>query len=83
MENEEQPTQLNVSGVNNCPSAKDKPINIVFEQINGFSGSTLSDAPYFHAKISVMIRIDRSTVGKYVEKKLTLEDFNDIIKSRL
>ena len=65
-----------------CPQPKEKPINISFDGLTGESGMTLNPKNYYHATLSVSIRIDKSAVEKYIKKQLTIKDLNDMINGR-
>lgn len=65
-----------------CPQPKEKPINISFDGISGESGMTLTPESYYRATITVNIHIDKNAVEKYIKKKLTIKDLNDMIKCR-
>ena len=65
-----------------CPQPKEKPINISFDELFGESGMTINPESYYLATISVSIRLDKNAVEKYVEKRLTIKDLNDMIKCR-
>lgn len=59
-----------------------KPINISFEGLAGESGISLNAESYYNAIISVSIRIDKSAAEKYINKKMSIKDLNDIINGR-
>lgn len=63
-----------------CPQQKANPINISFDGLSQESGITLES--YFSATLSVMIRIDKEAVEKYIDKQLTIKDLNDMINCR-
>lgn len=65
-----------------CPQPKEKPINISFDELLGESGMTINPESYYLATINVSIRMDKNEVEKYIEKKLTIKDLNDMIKCR-
>lgn len=65
-----------------CPQPKEKPIDISFDGLIGDSGMIINPESYYLATISVSIRLDKNAVEKYVEKRLTIKDLNDMIKCR-
>lgn len=62
--------------------AKEKPINISFDELSGESGTTINPESYYLATINVSFRIDKNSAEKYIEKRLTIKDLNDMIKYR-
>jgi len=65
-----------------CPQPKEKPINISFDGLAGESRMTLNPESYYHATITVSIRINKSAVEKYIHKQLSIKDLNDMINGR-
>ena len=66
----------------NCPKKQVKPISISFDGLIEETGMTLNPETHYHATISVSIRMDKSSVEKYIKKQLTIKDLNDMIKGR-
>ena len=62
-----------------CPKKQVKPISIYFDVLTGETGMTLNPETNYHATISVSIRMDKSSVEKYIKKQLTIKDLNDMI----
>jgi hypothetical protein len=78
----EKKVNKNIKVCHNGIKPKEKPINIYFDSLHGESGMTLNPEIYYQATINVNIRIDKSVCQKYIKKKLTIKDLNDIIKCR-